>query len=164
MKNFQNVLKAVNNIQREIEVVIIGDGPYRPNLEKIAHVSNVEVSFMSTVANDEIPSEISKSDVIILPQLYASGMPKVILEAMAVGVPVICSNIPVHTNLINDGVNGLICDDNVESIKESILRLFDMNDNNIINLLNRARNDVEIMHDMKSNASSELELYKSLTE
>ena len=91
-------------------------------------------------------------------------MPKVILEAMAVGVPVICSNIPVHTNLINDGVNGLICDDNVESIKESILRLFDMNDNNIINLLNRARNDVEIMHDMKSNASSELELYKSLTE
>lgn len=162
MKNFQNVLHAVDRLKVISEVVIAGDGPYRGELEKIAAAIDAKIIFIDAIPNKEIPEELQKSDIFILPQLYASGMPKVLLEAMAVGVPVICSDIPVHRYLIKDGVNGFLCSESADSIRKILSQVCSMEEPQHREIVTLARADVEASHDMKANAQRELALFRSL--
>ncbi len=162
MKNFQSVLQAVDGLEEVSEVVIAGDGPYRSELEEIAAGIGANVRFLSAIPNQSIPDELQKSDIFILPQLYASGMPKVLLEAMAVGVPVICSDIPVHRHLVKDGVNGFLCSESADSIRQILSQVCSLEESQHRDIVTLARADVEASHDMKANAQRELALFQSL--
>lgn len=162
MKNFQSVIQAVDGLKEISEVVIAGDGPCRSELEEIAAGVDANIRFLSAIPNKQIPGELSQSDIFILPQFYASGMPKVMLEAMAIGVPVICSDIPVHRYLIKNGVNGFLCGDTSDSILQAIKRVATLNESQHNKLVGQARADVEKSHDMATNAEHEMELYQSL--
>lgn len=162
MKNYQNLLKAADGLKEISEVVIAGDGPYRKELENIAESVNVDVRFLSAIPNHQIPMELEQADIFVLPQFYASGMPKVILEAMAVGTPVVCSDILVHRNLIENGGNGFLCGNTVDSIRRVLVQVCNMSDNQRKQLIRKARMDVEVSHDMAINAQRELALFDSL--
>lgn len=162
MKNFQNVLKAVDGVDEIDEVRIAGDGPYRKELQTLAESISTEVTFLSSIPNKEIPHQLAQADIFVLPQLYASGMPKVLLEAMSVGTPTISSDIPVHSNLIVDQKNGFLCGKSVESIKIALIKVCGMNHQQYLELVTRARRDIESFHDMSTNAKRELALYSSM--
>lgn len=162
MKNYQNLIKAVDGLDNVLEVVIAGDGSYRQELEKIATTVNATVRFLSVIPNNQVPLQLSQSDIFVLPQLYASGMPKVILESMAVGVPVICSDIPVHRNLIENAKNGFLCGKTVDSIRQVLIQVCNMNSEQRDKLVNEARKAVEQFYDMSVNAKKELALFHSL--
>jgi len=162
MKNFQSVLKAVDKMEEISEVVIAGSGPYRETLEEIASNISTPVTFLSAIRNAQISEQLVRSDILVLPQYYASGMPKVLLEAMAAGVPVICSDIPTHRYLIEDGVNGVLCGVSVPSIQNSIKYVINITVVQYQEMINKARIDVEANHDMKHNAIKELALMNTL--
>lgn len=56
----------------------------------------------------DVPGELDRMDVFVLPSILAEGMPMCILEAMAAGVPVIGSRVEGISDTIEDGVDGIL--------------------------------------------------------
>ena len=95
-------------------LLLVGDGPERaPLLERLSHLGLTQAThFTGTVAPDTVPQWISQMDVAVAPypdleDFYFS--PLKVLEYMAAGVPVVASRIGQLSQLIQDGVNGLLC-------------------------------------------------------
>ncbi len=84
-------MKRVNvSCDRRISLTIVGDGPYRGELEKITAESGVEdyVVFAGKKNKEQLYQYYSNADLFILPS-ESEGMPNVVLEAMAMGLPVL---------------------------------------------------------------------------
>lgn len=93
-KGLQFVLPEIQHINRETEsrvtLTIVGDGPYRQELERIAaenHLSDL-VTFVGQKNKAELPAYYQAADIFILPS-KKEGMPNVVLEAMASGLPIV---------------------------------------------------------------------------
>ena len=74
-----------------LEVWLVGNGVLRAELEALARkkVSRHQIQFVGH--QDNAPAWITKADALVLPSLF-EGMPNVVLEAMAIGVPVIATS------------------------------------------------------------------------
>ena len=118
IKNYDSLVRAAARI-RDSEVVIYGEGPERPNLEKLAKEQGCDLKLPGLVPNERLPDELNKADVFVLPS-HSEGMPKALLEAMACQLPCIVSNLPTLREIIRDGDNGLACGETAEDILEKI--------------------------------------------
>ena len=58
--------------------------------------------------SDNVELVMAEADCLVLPS-YREGMPKTILEAGAMELPVVASNVPGCQNIIQDGLNGILC-------------------------------------------------------
>ena len=90
-------------------LVVIGDGPERANLERLAREVGVmeAVTFVGQVAHERMPLYLRAADVFVLYSGY-EGLPHVVLEAMAAGVPVVASHKGGIPEVAEDGVTGLL--------------------------------------------------------
>jgi glycosyltransferase involved in cell wall biosynthesis len=72
----------------------------------------------------DVNAELRRMDVLVLPSLVPEGLPMSVLEAMAAGVPVVGTRVDGVTDVIQDGVNGLLTEPgNADSLAESLARL-----------------------------------------
>jgi glycosyltransferase involved in cell wall biosynthesis len=60
----------------------------------------------------DVPAELAQMDLFVLPSLFGEGLPMVILEAMAAGVPIVATRIAGVPEAIRDGIEGLIANPN----------------------------------------------------
>ena len=58
---------------------------------------------------DNVKIILAKADCVVLPSFYMEGTPKILLEAAAIGRPLITTNIPGCNDIVKDGVNGYLC-------------------------------------------------------
>ena len=88
---------------------IAGDGPEKTRLERRIGELNISKNVLLTgwSGKDGLLEKYREADFFVTSSLD-EGMPNVILEAMACGLPVIASDIPAHRELIADGINGLL--------------------------------------------------------
>jgi glycosyltransferase involved in cell wall biosynthesis len=125
-KRFDRLLKAfasVYNERSDVFLIIIGEGDLRTELQNLAKSLGVEnrVDFLGFKENPF--AWISKGDIFILTS-DREGLPMVLLEAMACGLPVISTNCRSGPNeLIDERINGLLTDLDDRAVSESILRL-----------------------------------------
>jgi len=125
-KGFENLLRGFALALKEIPrmtLTIRGDGPLLPSLRKLAATLNVEdaVTFRGRVGMSELVGLYQNADVFVLTS-FAEGVPKSILEAMACGLPVICSNLPQFEDLVADcGVS--VDPSDAKSISRGIVEL-----------------------------------------
>lgn len=115
-------------------LIIVGDGPLRKELveqaKKINDYENIEkIKFLGAKTHEELKEVYASADVFVIPSVKAKdgdteGFGLVMLEAMASGIPIVASNSGGITQLIQDGINGLLCDEkNSEQLAEKINEL-----------------------------------------
>lgn len=92
-----------------LRVRFIGAGPDRANLERIAAELGVaaHVEFLGAVSQEHIRQYYRRADAFCLPS-FAEGVPVVLMEAMAMGRPVISTRIMGIPELIDHGNDGLL--------------------------------------------------------
>ena len=90
-------------------VTLVGDGPARAELEALSGRAGVAevVNFAGSIGQDGLRACFAAADVFCLPSL-AEGLPVVLMEAMAFGVPVISTRIMGIPELVEDEVTGLL--------------------------------------------------------
>jgi colanic acid/amylovoran biosynthesis glycosyltransferase len=100
---------------RNIECHILGEGPQRASLERLIRDRQLQhcVSLLGALNSSQVAEELSKADVFIMPSVVASnkmmeGIPVALMEAMAVGLPVIASHISGIPELVEDRVSGVL--------------------------------------------------------
>jgi len=106
---------------------IIGDGPERRTLEKLAREQGLDsaVSFEGWVPRAEAAAAYQSAAFLVHLSTY-EGMSNVVLEALASGLPVVASRIPANAELIEPGRNGLLVgvNDDPDQIAEAIVGVF----------------------------------------
>jgi len=110
-KGVDVLLKAVALLDPALPFVvdIVGDGAERQELESLGASLGVahRVRFLGWKSSEELPELYRCMDVLALPS-RDEGMPNVVLEAMATGLPVVATKVAGTEELVHDGETGLI--------------------------------------------------------
>jgi colanic acid/amylovoran biosynthesis glycosyltransferase len=93
----------------ELRLRLVGDGPERASLEALAKELGLldAVTFTGRLPEEDTLAEIAGSDLLVLPS-FMEGLPIVLMEAMAAGVPVIASRVAGIPELVEDDKTGLL--------------------------------------------------------
>lgn len=92
-------------------LVITGDGPEKARLQELSVELGLSgsVTFCGMVPNPEMPVYYNLADIYLNPTLRIEGLPMVIIEAMACGLPGVVARIGGTGSSIEDGVSGFFC-------------------------------------------------------
>ena len=103
----------------DASLALVGDGPYRNQLEKI--FENTKTNFIGYLAGKDLASAYASGDIFLFPS-STETLGLVLLEAMAAGCPVIGANKGGIPDIINDGINGCLYDpDQKDNGEESLI-------------------------------------------
>jgi glycosyltransferase involved in cell wall biosynthesis len=109
-KGVRNLVAAAGLLEDpSAQVLLVGDGPERPALEREAERIGLgdRLHFLGFVAHDRLPAVLAHADLLVLPSLYEE-LGTVLLEAMQAGLPIVASKTGGIPDVIEDGVNGLL--------------------------------------------------------
>lgn len=135
-KGVEYAIRAVGELVAEgqaVEYAIIGEGPLREELERLAGELGLQAvaRFLGPRDHDEVIRRLEASHVLLGPSVTAEsgdqeGIPNVLKEAMATGIPVVSTHHSGIPELVEDGVSGfLVPERSVEPLAERIRFLAD---------------------------------------
>ena len=90
-----------------IKFLLVGNGDLKAEAQQLARQLGIEAKVIFTDFRQDIPDVLQALDIFCLPSLW-EGLPIGILEAMAMGKPVIASDIDATKEIIEHGLNGLL--------------------------------------------------------
>lgn len=108
-----------------VSLTLVGSGPALGDLQALAERRGVadRVSFAGPRSQDELPGLLREHDAFALPS-FAEGLPVVLMEAMASGLPVVATSIAGVPELVGDGVSGLLVPPGrADALSEALRRL-----------------------------------------
>lgn len=104
LKGFAILIKSMD----EVKLLLIGDGPLRGQLEKFCAKHRLRgVRFLGRLPYNNVLENVAKSDILILTSVE-EAMPNVVIEALALGKPVIATRVGGIPEIVKDGSNGLL--------------------------------------------------------
>lgn len=113
-KGYEFLLRSIHHIYSNpmteslgIRLVILGDGELREPLEKLSEDLGISTYVNFTGYREDALALISSSDLFISSSIW-EGLPTVVLEAMALKVPVVATRIPGTDELIHNRETGLL--------------------------------------------------------
>ena len=125
-KGFDVVMKAIallleESPQENLQLIIVGDGPFRKALEKTGSILNLarNVSFRGNVSHEELFLLYSAADLFCLAS-EMEGCPNVILESLACGTPVVATAVGGIPEIIQSDEFGLLAERNETQIAGAI--------------------------------------------
>jgi len=121
VKGFKGVLNKFPNAK----LVIIGDGPEKERIKKEIQTQKIDTNtqLIGMIPNNEIPSCLAAADIVVVPSIVEASSISV-LEAMAMKLPIVASDIPGIREITNFGKNCvLVPPKNPRSLTEGILKL-----------------------------------------
>ncbi|GHH64200.1 hypothetical protein GCM10017673_06440 [Streptosporangium violaceochromogenes] len=127
LKNHETVLRAWPLVVRSVpgaRLVVLGEGPTRRRLAELAGELGVEahVELRGSVGQAEVISTLQRARVLAHPS-WTEGQPRAVLEAMACGLPVLCSDIPAHREIVRPPTGELLAPAAVRDWAETIVAL-----------------------------------------
>ena len=125
-KTAELLLEAASLIREEIPLhLLVGPGEQLDILkESVVRLKMEEnVSYMNWVPFTEIPSYIEASDIIVLPFTYDPTTARSLFESLAMGKPVITTNMGEVSEILTDGVHALIVEPEKGEVAAAIIKL-----------------------------------------
>ena len=112
-KGIQHLVEAAAVLVHELGwkdlcVLVVGEGHYRPTLEKLAADLDVPSNVRFLGRRNDVDTLLAASDMVAAPSVWAEAFGLIIAEAMAAGRPVIASRIGGIPEIIEHGVTGLL--------------------------------------------------------
>ena len=155
MKGTVLLLEALAELRRrglEAKLTVVGDGPSKPKAMAVAHRLGVgeQVRWEGAVGQDRIRDFYAQCDVFCLPS-FAEGVPIVLMEAMAMEVPVVANAITGVVELVEDGVSGrLLRPGRLDQLTEALSCL--LHDRELRGAMGRAgRSKIEAEYNLNTN-------------
>jgi len=138
IKIFYRFLKMSKSKHPNVELIIVGRGPFEELLVKMVKKLGIQdyVKIVGAVSQEEKWLHYLTSTVLVLASKF-EGVPRVIFEAFATGKIVVAPNICGLTEVIQNGINGFLFDDDEEFLK--ILNLVVANSQSISAMQNTNR-------------------------
>lgn len=99
-KNVKVLIEAMKGLHK-VQLNIVGDGEKRRKLEVLSKEYAINADFLGTMPMKDIPNEMQKNDVLVLPSLY-DGWGAVVNEALTQGLYVVCSDMCGAKDLLHD--------------------------------------------------------------
>ena len=115
-KGLEVLLDAIAALRRQdVPVRLRAVGPFEsPEYETEIHEHVKRLDLCEQIDwigfTPDVPAELSRMDLFILPSLFGEGLPMVVLEAMATGVPVVGTRVEGVPEALDDGVTGMIAE------------------------------------------------------
>ena len=94
--------------EERIRVVVVGDGPDRARLERETARLEMRDAVVFTGSRDDVPDLLGAMDVYVHAATSGDGFPVALREAMAMTVPVVCTDLMGIREIIDNGKHGLI--------------------------------------------------------
>lgn len=135
-KGVETLIKAMsvlNSLNVDFSVVIHGDGPLKTELMNLTKAEGLEqkIEFLGEISHSDVPKFIRSLSVFVLPCKVdkkgdVDGIPVVLMESMALGVPVISTKVSGIPELIEDGVSGYLFEpDDYQNLSLKINKVFE---------------------------------------
>ena len=151
-KGVPNLLNAIDKTKNyeKIELNLIGHGNVQESKEIINSIKTkkTEVNYLGAIAQDELAKFIRTCDIFILPSFF-EGLPLVVIEALASGAKVICTDLPGLDDFLGDELKALKAiryikmprlkdvdtpfKEDIEEFENNIIKNIDIVSNEIIN-------------------------------
>jgi glycosyltransferase involved in cell wall biosynthesis len=88
-------------------LVVVGDGPLRPQVERRLDELRIASRVILTGLRRDIPELMATFDVFVLSSLW-EGLPRVLPQAMASGLPIVCTEADGSAEAVCEGENGFL--------------------------------------------------------
>jgi glycosyltransferase involved in cell wall biosynthesis len=130
-KAIRSALEAMPHLlskEPSTRLLVVGEGPSRPALEAQCKRLGISASVTFLGYVSDVATAYAAMDVLVLPSQH-EGFGIVLIEAMAMGVPVVATKVRGIEEVVDDGDTGLLVPyDNPQALASNVLRLFDDRD------------------------------------
>ena len=147
------------------EIMLIGDGPGRKHLEDAIQRAGLEgsVQLIGWASGTRVKEEMVAARALVLPS-FAEGLPVVIMEAMALGRPVISTYVAGIPELVESGKNGWLVPASDEvALGEAMRAALEASEYQLANMGAAGRLRVNERHDSLKEAAKLKKLFESST-
>lgn len=125
-KGFDVLLRALQEVRKPfpaVRLMVIGEGPSRPSLERLASELNLDQAVVWTGFLENPFPHMARAQILVAPSRWES-FGNAVAEAMALGVPVIATRCGGPEDLIDSGLTGLLVPvDDVQALARAIVVL-----------------------------------------
>ena len=158
-KNLFALVRACSGLN--VQLRLIGEGEEREALTEYAAECGISLEITGNVSHERLPRILAESTVCTLVSHF-EGHPKALLEYMACGRPVLTTDVPGITPLIEHGKTGMLCKSDADSIRQSLQTI--LADAGLRQSLGKNAREYAKRFSLEQTVAKELQLYRSLPE
>jgi len=128
MKGVKNLIKSIDLLLRtrnDINFMFLGEGPLLSEIQDYIDKNkfNDKIQIKGWIKHEELPFYLNKFRLLVLPS-YTEGLPNVLVEAMASGLPVVATDDQIRKEVVGEA--GILVDPtNTESYSNALQRVLD---------------------------------------
>ena len=127
-KGHTYLIEAISEFKKEMDnfrLVLVGGGPEEHNLKMLTEKLGLQnyIYFLGRKDRNEIKDILRQADIFVLPSRW-EGLPNALLEAMAVGLPCVATQVGGNAEIINNGVNGVLVESrSADLLAEALIKV-----------------------------------------
>jgi len=159
------LLEAVRHLRSQgvhFDLVLAGDGEMRSELEEqiTLYGLKTQVRITGWISSQQVQQELLAARVMVLPS-FAEGLPVVIMEAMALGRPVISTTVAGIPELVRHGLDGwLVAPGDVEALADALAQALHNGVQRLQDMGRDGRRRVMVRHDIDVEAAKLVRLFR----